>query len=233
MPTISGYTANVSTVTPNFTINADGSLVTPTITVTYTANQNNIATMSYVDAAGNDISQYASTPVALNASGTTDQPIPTSGEVDIPGYTFDHIEYTTAAGVTDPSASLANLTFSGGSTTPDKVKFVYTANAQQVTVHYLNADDRLVDRTVPGLTPGVITLNGVSNQAATTTTAPNAPVGYALVEAGLTNTNTQPVMWTTVNGKLVTPDIYFYYQRLITRQPQVAATSMATSQQGQ
>lgn len=97
-----------------------------------------------------------------------------------------------------------------------------------------------MDRTVPGLTPGVITLNGVSNQAATTTTAPNAPVGYALVEAGLTNTNTQPVMWTTVNGKLVTPDIYFYYraikrpkQRLITRQPQVAATSMATSQQGQ
>lgn len=217
VPTISGYTANVSTVTPNFTINADGSLVTPTITVTYTANQNNIATMSYVDAAGNDISQYASTPVALNTSGTTDQPIPTSGEVDIPGYTFDHIEYTTAAGVTDPSASLANLTFSGGSTTPDKVKFVYTANAQQVTVHYLKADDRLVDRTVPGLTPGVITLNGVSNQAATTTTAPNAPVGYALVEAGLTNTNTQPVMWTTVNGKLVTPDIYFYYQAQTTQ----------------
>lgn len=65
--------------------------------------------MSYVDAAGNDISQYASTPVALNASGTTISRFRQA--VNIPGYTFDHIEYTTAAGVTDPSASLANLTF--------------------------------------------------------------------------------------------------------------------------
>ena len=222
VPTIPGYTANVSTVTPNFTINADGSLVTSTITVTYTANQNNVATMSYVDATGNDLAQYASTPVALNASGTTDQPIPTSGNVSIPGYVFDHIEFNgnpiTKLGDDEATikAALDAATFTGGAT-PDAIKFVYTAGPQTVTVHYLNADDRLVDRTVPGLTPGSITLNGVSNQAATTTTAPGAPVGYALVEAGLINTNTQPVMWTTVNGKLVTPDIYFYYQAQTTQ----------------
>ncbi|GAX47507.1 beta strand repeat-containing protein [Pseudolactococcus reticulitermitis] len=219
VPTIPGYTANVSTVTPNFAINADGSLVTPTITVTYTANQNNIATMTYVDTAGNDISQYASTPVALNASGTTDQSIPTSGEVSIPGYTFDHIEFTPVNGSPQSNTTVDKLIFSGGSTTSDQVKFVYQANNQEVTVHYLYSGGGLNGQEIVGLTPGKII--GTSNQALTTTPAPDAPVGYDLVKAGLTSasggTFTQPVMWTTVNGQLVTPDIYFYYQAKTTQ----------------
>lgn len=100
VPTLQGYTPNVTSVNPSFAINTDGTLINSSITVTYTANQNNVATMKYVDEAGKDISQYAATPVSLNASGTTDQPISTSGAVEIPGYTFDHIEYTTAASVT-------------------------------------------------------------------------------------------------------------------------------------
>lgn len=217
VPTIQGYTPNVTSINPSFAINTDGTLVNSTITVTYTANQDNVATMQYVNEDDNDkdISQYASTPVSLNASGTTDQVIPTSGAVNIPGYTFDHIEYKTAAGVTDPNADLSNLTFSGGGATPDNVKFVYKANDQTVNVHYLYSGGGFNGQEIQGLTPGKI--QGKSNQAATTTTAPNAPVGYDLVKTGLVNGNSQPVMWTTVNGTLVTPDIYFYYQAQVTQ----------------
>lgn len=229
VPTLQGYTPNVTSVNPSFAINTDGTLINSNITVTYTANQNNVATMKYVDEAGKDISQYAATPVSLNASGTTDQPIPTSGQVEMAGYTFDHIEYTTAAGVIDKTANLLNLIFTGGGATqPDEVKFVYKANAQTVNVHYLYAGGGLSGQTIPGLTLGEITLNGFSNQAPTTVKAVDAPQGYDLVKAGLDNTNSQPVMWTTVNGQLVTPDIYFYYQAQTTQ----ATVNYTTSANG-
>ncbi len=225
IPTLVGYTANVTSANPlkpNFAINADGTLITPSLTVTYTANQNNVATMAYEDADGNDISKYASTPVSLNASGTTDQPFPTSGAVEIPGYTLKEIDFIPAVGSPLTGTTVDNLVFSGGgATTPDKVKFVYTANAQTVNVHYLYSGGGKNGLEIQGLTPGTLTLNGVSNAATTTMTAPDAPVGYDLVQAGLTTASpgvyTQPVMWTTVNGQLVTPDIYFYYQAQVTQ----------------
>lgn len=128
VPAVTGYTPNVTSVNPSFAINTDGTLINPNITITYTANQNNVATMSYVDATGNDLSQYASTPVALNASGTTDQPIPTSGNVSIPGYNFDHIEFNgnpiTKLGDDEATikAALDASTFTGSATRA--IKFV-------------------------------------------------------------------------------------------------------------
>ena len=184
-----GYTANVTSANPlkpNFAINADGTLITPSLTVTYTANQNNVATMAYEDADGNDISKYASTPVSLNASGTTDQPIPTSGAVEIPGYTLKEIDFISAVGSPLTGTTVDNLVFSGGgATTPDKVKFVYTANAQTVNVHYLYSGGGKNGLEIQGLTPGTLTLNGVSNAATTTMTAPDAPdAGYLFLLSG-------------------------------------------------
>ena len=217
VPDIPGYTPNVKIVNPSFAINTDGSLVTPTITVTYTANQNNLATMQYVDTDGNDLSQYASTQVSLNASGTTDQVILTSGTVEIPGYTFKEIDYTPVNGSPSTNTTVDQLIFSGGGmTTPDQVKFVYTANQQKVNEHYVYSGGGFDGQEIHGLTPGVIW--STSNHAPTTSDpAPDAPVGYALVKSGLDSTGSQPVMWTTVNGQLITPDIYFYYQAQVTQ----------------
>ncbi|GAB2021588.1 hypothetical protein RyT2_06620 [Pseudolactococcus yaeyamensis] len=231
VPTLQGYTPNVTSVNPSFAINTDGTLINSSITVTYTANQDNVATVAYVDDSGKDISQYASTPVSLNASGTTDQPIPTSGAVEIPGYTLKEIDFAPVNGSPLSNTTVDKLIFSGGGTTPDQVKFVYTADNQSVNVHYRYSGGGFNGQEIPmsllpPLTPGQI--SGKSNQATTTAIAPDAPQGYDLVKAGLDNTNSQPVMWTTVNGHLVTPDIYFYYQAQATQ----ATVNYATTANG-
>ncbi|SJZ64058.1 hypothetical protein SAMN02745116_01022 [Pilibacter termitis] len=215
VPTINGYTPNVTSVTPSFAIKSDGTLVTPKITVTYTANQNNVATISYVDDKGNPLQKMATVPVSLTASGTTDQAIQTSGEVTIPGYTFDHIEfYNASSKTTENPATTADLIFSGaGASMADNVKYVYKADPQTVKVHYLysgggkDGQDAYPELDLPG----------ISNQAATNTPALAEPVGYQLVKTGLDATNSQPVVWTVINGQLVTPDIYFYYQANVTK----------------
>lgn len=224
VPEIPGYTASATTVTPSFAVDSStGELVQPTITITYTANQNNVADIRYLDTSGNDISKYASIPVAQKASGTTDQLIPTSGAVVIPGYSFEKVTFQAAnqnvASEVDPSA----LIFSGaGIEKPDTVAYIYSPDEQVVNVHYLYANGALKGQDILER----LTIDGHSNDPAETTEAKEAPIGYEIVKAGLDGSNQQPVMWTIVNGYLVTPDIYFYYQAQVTS----ATVNYATAQ---
>jgi hypothetical protein len=229
VPTIPGYTASVSKVTPDYAIDPKtGQLVTPSLNVTYTANNQN-AEISYLiapNATKNPDGSYNVDPndlvsatasqtrgAATSAVGVTDQAIGVSAPI-IPGYT---IYSRTANGVTVPDIS--TVTFDA-TADPDKLEVIYVPNQQTVTVHYvfqLPADysgsygtgtpiDYATNngKAVPGLDDKVVV--GYSNLPSTTDTLPtNIEPGWEI------NPTPQTIDWTTgTDGNLTKTDYYYY-----------------------
>ncbi|GFH40756.1 lectin-like domain-containing protein [Lactococcus insecticola] len=182
-----GYTLVTGTQTISWAINSDGNLNVTDYYFYYTPNADT-ATISYQDSDGNDLSAYLPSGTLLSASGVTDDTITTSGTVAIAGYT-----YTSVSGPT---------TFTAGT---DLVTYVYTANAQTITINYVYQQVSGQGKT--GNVTTATTLNGVTNQSGSTQNAVTAPAGYTI--SGATS---YTVTWTVnADGTLITPSYTFYY----------------------
>jgi hypothetical protein len=205
-PAISGYTPSSASVTPSFAVNSSGALVTPVVTVTYTADTQN-ATISYENAAGSDISQYIGS-APTSATGKTDQTI-LSAAPNLPGYTFTGF-YLNGSSTLSAPGDLSSAVYQAGSNT---LELRYTANSQTINVRYVYSDtdgsptqgDGLIPSAAIGGTPNPNPYTSSTNAANITTTVPSL--------TGYTSSTTLPTLsWNVdASGNLVTPTVTVTY----------------------
>ncbi|MFD1393348.1 MucBP domain-containing protein [Lacticaseibacillus jixianensis] len=139
--TIPGYTRKATDVElkGKATLGTDGKLLVPAVTVVYTADDQNL-TIHYVDDKGNTLHDDSSVPTATDADYDLKS---TVDGVTIPGYTRKTTD--------EELKGTAKLNSDGK--VPD-VTIVYTANAQDLTVHYVDDKGKKLhdDSTVPTTT---------------------------------------------------------------------------------
>ena len=225
-PSITGYTASQTSVTPSFAVNSTGALVTPTVTVTYSANANDQADISYTDTSGTDLIPLLATHPTTTSYGTTGTPITSDGIIAVPGYSIDTIKYTTngadtvicSPGTTacTDSTSLSTAVYSGRTSPVDALTFEYAPNPQTVEVHYAYASgpragqDFCTDSitaTTNATSPASVTAGTLVGTAEPDGCSPVTPEGYTL-----SSTATQSISWAVdATGALQTPALYFYY----------------------
>jgi|GEM_PF-3244193 len=205
VPVIAGYTANITQITPSFTIDSvSGQLITPTITVTYTANAQ-IANISYQDDTGTSLNTFAAScnqPLLL--SGVTNQQIMANPPV-LPGYDFKTLNYTTSGEVTSTPTSVSDLYFTTPDDKNDLLNFVYTAKTQTVNIVYVNSVTGS-SMTFPDGTSVQYTATGTSNSQGGTIPVPNNIDGY-----NASATSVTPDFTVDNQGNLVTPTITVKY----------------------
>ncbi len=134
VPTIAGYTPNVTAVTPKFTVDSSGNPTEPEITVTYSASPET-ATISYEDGSGTSLLPYiGSNPTSAN--GYTGGVI-TTDEPSVTGYTLTGFKYNGSSTVS-PLTDLATTVYAPGT---NNITFVYAPIEQTVNIHYLYSTD--------------------------------------------------------------------------------------------